>query len=725
MSSLFGAINDIAKGARFATDVAKWVGHKGIRQYRSGKNGVCLICNNLQPHGHEDTFGRAGARWHSNPGNWSILPEEPRAASGAAGILVLTDISPKKLLEVRQKDKQTGLPNRSCRYCQLLCEIFDAFFVDEYMSWVSETENGMDIEFGLMIQEGRPLIINCYNFTYDKYIWKPRVDLEVYLDMGPGQMVAIPGAPSIGPTGTRAEYVGSEGCISFMKNCVQQCFSEHRACAAQATNFVPTRLIYLGTSNEEVRICEYFPGNSSVLWVALSHCWGGGQPFKLQKGNIDALKQHLSFSDLPATFQNGIQVTRELGLHYIWIDSLCIIQDDKADWDREAALMGMVYSQAFVVVSAASSQNPETPFLGRREEDWLPKKFEFETEQGYNIPITVRQRHLLAAPLEQGIYEPPFTSPWATLKRPGKLFERGWCFQESFLANRIVHFSPGAIIFECQTHRRSEDQLPPFPLLTPGTFGEVDDGDKWRMVVKVYTQRQLTFASDKLPAIAGAASRMPQSQRSAYLAGLWRESLLLDLMWQVMPGKTHTALTFPSSEQSAPSWSWASMDRGIVWNPLKSPQLLATVLAAETIVSGANPYGQVTAGHISLQGRVKPCFVSTSRQKNEQWLYYTKKDGTQSKKQHFRADGQLMAQTMPGKTAAFARRARGGEWAPEIEAAAIFLCIARTPWANYNYVGLVLSTSPTVPGCLERVGSMTNVPSDWYNEGEITNITIV
>jgi hypothetical protein len=180
------------------------------------------------------------------------------------------------------------------------------------------------------------------------------------------------------------------------------------------------------------------------------------------------------------------------------------------------------------------------------------------------------------------------------------------------------------------------------------------------MIVKAYTQRQLTFASDKLPAIAGAASAMPQARRSTYMAGLWRETLLLDLLWQVMPGGAHSALTFPKTEQTAPSWSWASINRGVSWNPLQSPQLLAEVVTAESPVVGTNPFGEAAGGRICLRGRAKRCHIFTSRNKNEQWVYYMKND-SQSKKQHFRADGQLTSETRPGGSGTLARRARDGD----------------------------------------------------------------
>ncbi|KAL8747611.1 MAG: hypothetical protein Q9190_000546 [Brigantiaea leucoxantha] len=691
MASFFDKVNNFAKGARFTAE----------------------------PYGHENTFGRAAARWNDPEGKPEGLRASIAKSSGVA-TLVLSDVSTKKLLESRQTDKLTGLPKRNCRYCRLLCTIFDAFFIDEWMSWITETENAMPISVGLMIREGLPLIINCWAFTYDKHILHPRVDLELYIESGPYPTTLPAGAPSMGPTGARAETAGSDSCMRFIHECIRQCCAEHQLCRTQTTGFVPTRLIYLGKSDRELKICEPSSTHQGIMWASLSHCWGGSQPCKLQRANLTMLKQHINISDLPATFCDAIKVTRQLGLEYIWIDSLCIVQDDKAHWEAEAARMGMVYSQAFVAICAASSPNPETPFLGRRDEDWLPKRFHFETEQGVSMPVLVRQRHLLAAPLEQGLYEPPFTSAWASLKPIGPLYTRGWCFQETFLASRTLRFTPGAVIFECKSHRRSEDQLPPFPSTVPGTLGEVNDAEQWRMIVKAYTQRQLTYVSDKLPAIGGAASNMPQARRSVYLAGLWRESLLIDLMWQVMPGGTHLALAYPRTEQAAPSWSWASVNRGVTWNPLKNPQPLTHVLGAETTVKGVNPYGEVAAGCICVEGPVKHCYISTSYHENEQWVYYIK-DGSQSKKQHFRTDGQLM----PGENGAFARRAQNGEQMSEVHAAAVFLCVARTPWTNYNYVGLILSSSPKVAGCMERVGSMTNVPGDWCEDGAMTNLMII
>ncbi|KAI2473865.1 HET-domain-containing protein [Annulohypoxylon bovei var. microspora] len=720
MSSLFSSAKDLAKGVRLAADTAVWIGSNVSRQIKGGRNGVCLICNNLQPYGHENTFGRPSTAWDQ-----IADPQQAARKKELASVptLVLEHVSPKKILESRETDPKTGLPKNDCKYCRLLCDIFDAYFIDEWMSWITETKNGMPIEVGLMIKEGAPLIVNCWNFTYDKWFQNPRVDLELYMEPMPPS--PIPGAPTMGPVGPRATDVRSEECIKFMKESVLECCREHPGCSPKLDGFVPTRLIYVGGGKDALRLCDNLPSGQNISWAALSHCWGGGKPLSLKKAILNSLKDKIDFSELPATFQDAVTVTQELGLAYVWIDSLCIVQDDKADWEKEAAQMDAVYNRAFIVISGASSPNPSTPYLRPREEEWLPKRFNFPVSPGVTIPITVRQRHLLAASLDQGLLEPPFTSSWATLKKVGPLYARGWCFQESFLASRILNFAPGAIIFECKTHRKSEDQLPPYPSTVPGTLGEVTPMAQWHMIVKSYTSRQLTFTTDRLPAIAGAATMMPQAKTSRYLAGLWSESLLLDLLWQVMPGRAHTPLMTKEHEENAPTWSWASINWGVVFSPQQTPQLLATVVDAQTSVVGLNPYGQVSGGTVTLRGRIKYCRLSANYHKNEHWVYYSKGDGSHSKKKHFRTDGALVPGTIPGQTGTFACRSRLTTSGNAMETAAAVFFIVKCSWLKSDHVGLVLGMSPKFPGRMERVGAAFNMPRDWYDTGEEATVTIV
>ncbi|POS70988.1 heterokaryon incompatibility protein [Diaporthe helianthi] len=739
MPKLLDTLGDLAKGAGVAADTAVWLGRYAKRQYNSGKNGVCLLCNNLQPEGHENTliWTPSGAQRNTRPGQI--------AQAGRVLALALDKLSTKELLKSREINKETGVPFRDCKYCRLLCEIFDAFYIDEWMSWVTETKNAMPVSFGLMIRQGAPLIVTTTGFVHDKYWKDARSDIEIYLgaDVIPSAVSsalppAIPGLPALGPASVRQTDTRSEACLKFVKESVQECYTHHGACRNSSKAFVPTRLLYVGGGTAALRLCETATWQDQPPYVALSHCWGGSKPLSLIKTRLSEFQKQINIADLPNTFKDAITVTHELQLPYLWIDSLCIIQDDTTDWEKEAARMADVYSKAFVVVTGSSSPNPETPFLGPREDEWLTKTFTFPIAPGYNVPIQARKRAVLAAPLDQGLLEPRFTSSWATLKRVGPLYNRGWCFQEAYLATRNLHFTPGSLVFECKTHRRGEDQLPPYPCTIPGALGGgggPDPADQWRMIVKSFTSRQLTFGGDKLPAIGGAAVMMPQAHGGRYLAGLWADTLLLDLMWQVMPwmvlaGQESESLAYDDGAGGPPTWSWASMKWGVVWSPLKHPQPVARVLDARATVEGANPYGKVSGGVVMLQGRLRRCRLRfDSRLRHD--AYYMLDDGTMSKLQHYRTDGPLSREAVAGPYGVSVRRARGGPYGvdtdKEVVTAAVFF-LACCPFVGHigrQYVGLVLGTSPRSPGSMERVGAIFNLPKSWYDSAEEAVVTVV
>lgn len=476
MPKLFETLGDLAKGAGVAADTAVWLGRYAKRQYNSNRNGVCLLCNNLQPEGHENTF------------IWTPTGAQPKntrlSQDGGVPALSLENLSTKELLKSREINPQTDAPFRDCRYCRLLCSVFDAFYIDEWMSWVTETHSAMPVSFGLMIRRGAPLVVTTIGFVYDKYWKDARSDVEIYLDANAipsavpsaASAPAVPGLPALGPAGVRQTDTRSEACLRFVKESVRQCCAEHGGCRNASGAFVPTRLLYVGGGDTALRLCETTTWQEQPPYVALSHCWGGSKPLSLVKARLEEFKKHINLFDLPNTFKDAITVTQELQLPYLWIDSLCIIQDDTTDWEQEAARMADVYSKAFLVVTGSSSPNPETPFLGPREEEWQTRTFNLPVAPGVNVPLKARKRAVLAAPLDQGLLEPPFTTSWGTLKRVGPLYNRGWCFQESYLATRNLHFSPGSLVFECRTHRRGDDQLPPYPCTTPGTL---DVGGAW------------------------------------------------------------------------------------------------------------------------------------------------------------------------------------------------------------------------------------------------------
>jgi Heterokaryon incompatibility protein (HET) len=154
-----------------------------------------------------------------------------------------------------------------------------------------------------------------------------------------------------------SEHTGSVECLQMACKWLRDCTRDHKCSVPRdATGFLPTRLLYLGPRSKQR---QHHPEgcDSSMLqihtqadflgfnnsYTTLSHCWGGQGFVKLLSSNINDLRRQILLSSLPATFRDAILITQSLGFQYIWINSLCIIQDSIEDWTIEAGKMGEVY----------------------------------------------------------------------------------------------------------------------------------------------------------------------------------------------------------------------------------------------------------------------------------------------------------------------------------------------------------------------------------------------
>lgn len=159
------------------------------------------------------------------------------------------------------------------------------------------------------------------------------------------------------------ENTGSQGSLKLVASWFKTCQHSHAECQMtfdgtrlEDNPLLPTRSLYVGSVDSDVvKLTETCSLRGK--WAALSHCWGSRQPIQTTHKNLQKNKEGILLSLLPATFRDAVQVTRALGLDYLWIDSLCIIQDDANDWDKEAPRMGQVYEHADIVIVAAWAEN--------------------------------------------------------------------------------------------------------------------------------------------------------------------------------------------------------------------------------------------------------------------------------------------------------------------------------------------------------------------------------
>lgn len=213
----------------------------------------------------------------------------------------------------------------------------------------------------------------------------------------------------------------------------------------------PARLLdvgpFEGHSKNSVQLKEdiYSP------YIALSHCWGKTRHIVTEKVSIENHKRGIPLNDLPKTFRDAVELTKSIGLRYIWIDSLCIIQDDMQDWKKEAAKMADVYRNAYCTVAATGSKgDQEGIFLQRPRQDV------------FQLPYNAANTYIAATYNEEDVA--------AMLKlHQSTLSTRAWTMQERLLSRRIIHFTDNRVIWECCTRSETEDGL----VLGPDDFGSI------------------------------------------------------------------------------------------------------------------------------------------------------------------------------------------------------------------------------------------------------------
>jgi hypothetical protein len=324
-------------------------------------------------------------------------------------------------------------------------------------------------------------------------------------------------------------------------------------------------------------------------YTTLSHCWGTSiPPLKLTQENRCQFYDEIRQDQIPKTFSDAMTVTRLLGIEYIWIDSLCIIQGDTEDWEREVTRMADVYRHGYCNMAALDATDSSLGFLYRRDPARLnPVLVELRWEH--------HERTLW-------VYTPnQCLGGFAPMIDASPVHRRAWVLQERVLSPRILHFGQGAIYWECRELIAPEaGNAVHLASISPegGSFGSHRAADPtrlsqqeiydlvrlWAGIVHRYTTAHLTYQSDKFVAISAVAREIHEMLSAGtdgkveYLAGLWSVFLERELLWvSASPDTTVTHLS-PTHGVTAPSWSWASLNGPVL--PSSARYLTTTTVVA-------------------------------------------------------------------------------------------------------------------------------------------------
>lgn len=349
---------------------------------------------------------------------------------------------------------------------------------------------------------------------------------------------------------------------------LRECDENHDGCVHSRSRAIPFRLPQrfldvhqggIGTKSDSVRLVLTSGKDftKETRYIALSHCWGkGGVKLKATTDNANSLMENISLADLPNTFQHAAIISRELGIQYLWVDSLCIIQDDAADWQREAAKMASIFHHAFLTLSATAQDGDGGCGLSK----FIPPARQFFWAGDTSTPaFAVR------------------TSPNYTIWRPKTHFQnwplnsRGWIFQEILLSRRILHIDENGFFFwQCATLLESEDgtllcqnstsETPISASLLEGPLQPPDPtvtSTLWWWWLTDFFRRSFTVPDDALPAISGAITYYQTLTGDKPVLGFWRKFLPQHLSWVIKDSAAIAGRDFRRNAKH-PSWSWTS-----------------------------------------------------------------------------------------------------------------------------------------------------------------------
>lgn len=236
---------------------------------------------------------------------------------------------------------------------------------------------------------------------------------------------------------------------------------------------------------------------------------------------MEACKQRIDWHELPKTFKDAVTTTRSLGLQYIWIDLLYIIQDDRADWETESACIGSIYENSIVTIAATSSSADGEGFLGERFGHFCKSLIFCDDCGNINLGIKVQ-------PYINHYPDDHVASP--SLGPEGPLSKQAWALQERLLAPRVLSYGLQELLWECGTTWCCECSSSEPRLRETHPYSTKRLYSHWHKLVEHYSTRQLTKESDRLPAISSVAAKIQAKTKDEYLTGLWKGDLLRDLL---------------------------------------------------------------------------------------------------------------------------------------------------------------------------------------------------
>ncbi|KAF2469044.1 HET-domain-containing protein [Lindgomyces ingoldianus] len=479
-------------------------------------------------------------------------------------------------------------------------------------------------------------------------------EIEVHLQGTPWKAIHVADAAF------EPDLPGLQNSIQRIKTWLEECHTHHSKCGSSLDRPLPTRVIDVGSSSRAPRL--YVSRQKEIgRYATLSHRWGpptlGFKRLVTTRKNFKAHCSSIPLNRFPKTFREAIEVVRGLGLQYLWIDSLCITQGDEEDWEHEASRMADVYSNAYITLAADAASHSHCGLFITKATDLTKLELGGHQNQESNSMVSIKFTSTDGNNTDTETKSKNSTHDTAKIlntcyatENYSELHTRAWVLQELVLSTRIIRFGNAELLWECLEssvcqcghpsasfhNKTSPKKLFAYVLSDP------EDHVSWTSFVANYTECELTYGKDRLPALAGVVSRVSSSAETDYIAGMWRTRLPQDLLWYNARGGSNPGVIATVSEIDdprspgvgelqktiavrirdhstaskrlpntyAPSWSWASVLAPVRWASTRGSATPVDWHVVDVTMEGAsNPYGPVAEAKLELKGYVLPATV--------------------------------------------------------------------------------------------------------------------
>ncbi|KAI1366363.1 heterokaryon incompatibility protein-domain-containing protein, partial [Xylaria arbuscula] len=440
--------------------------------------------------------------------------------------------------------------------------------------------------------------------------------------------------------------------IAFLQSNIHRCLEgcSHKVLVPGA--FVPSRLI--DVQGDSFRVVQKedleLRATHGIRYATLSYCWGsraeGLSQMRLTKETMPQLRSGFVLEAMSPVQKDAVIVSRSLNIPYLWIDALCILQDDASDWERESSMMHRIYGDSLLTICNLKTQSCQQSFLSRQQQLTIP----FDTINSWRAAECYRvgPGSVVTAPVRVSEKD-----TWSRLEFENtQWITRAWTFQEAAMSTRMIMFANSGVYFNCSAglvweyNRVVKEPLKFSVSSILDCASKTEVYQKWNLdIVPQFSGRKATYLSDSLPALSGLAQIFATVLEDEYVAGLWKHDLLNSLFWKLkgsLAGSLADLLSSFDGPYIGPSWSWIGrgVDAGSEVGEVRSfgPGLCAlypkhstvllrrqcSTLEASSIPLGADKFGKIGSATLLITGRMYPlglgyCNTSDSGQYEDMW----------------------------------------------------------------------------------------------------------